>query len=451
MRAGVAAGHPATAEVGAEILYEGGTAADAVVAMALASCVAETVMSGLLSGCHAIVFDGSRVSNVNGFAALPAARADMLEVTVPFGDELVVYEIGSASCAVPGLPAALGELWERLGRLPWKRLVEPALSLARTGVALPEMHARTLAMLVAVHSRERGAAIFTPNGQVLDAGELLEQPGLVNCLEALAEEGAASVYRGSLAESLLAVDGVVLTAKELRDYRPRWSEPVLVPYRGRRIATRGGLSGVPDLLPRLPELRALSPKERVLALVSVLETPDEGGEHTTNMVAVDGHGRACVLTHSLGVGAGVWIPGFDVQLNNLLGEKDIVFGEPEPGDHLESRMAPALVFDADGLELAIGSAGATRLRSALSTVLAGVLDEELDAEEAVARPRIHPMPDLVDAEPGVDDTALEELEASGRTVRRWDRIHHYFGGVSCVGRAGAAGDPRRSGAAILLP
>ena len=58
---------------------------------------------------------------------------------------------------------------------------------------------------------------------------------------------------------------------------------------------------------------------------------DEGGEHTTNMVAVDAHGRACVLTHSLGVGAGVWLPGFDVQLNNLLGESDIAFGEPAPG------------------------------------------------------------------------------------------------------------------------
>ncbi len=69
---------------------------------------------------------------------------------------------------------------------------------------------------------------------------------------------------------------------------------------------------------------------------------------------------------------------------------------------------------------------------------------------AVARPRVHPTPEVVDAEPGVDEAALEELEARGRTVRRWDAFHHYFGGVSCVGRAGAAGDPRRSGAAIVL-
>src|SRR5687767_2520866 len=141
MRAGIAAGHPATAAVGAEILADGGTAADAVVAMALASCVAETVMSGLLAGCHAIAFDGSRVMNLDGFAAVPSGVGDLTELEIPFGDEVVAYAIGPASCAVPGLPGALGELWERLGRLPWTRLCEPALELARTGVPVPEMHA----------------------------------------------------------------------------------------------------------------------------------------------------------------------------------------------------------------------------------------------------------------------------------------------------------------------
>ena len=57
MIAGVAAGHPATAAAGVEILAEGGTAADAAVAAGLASCVAETVMTGLLGGGHAIVLD----------------------------------------------------------------------------------------------------------------------------------------------------------------------------------------------------------------------------------------------------------------------------------------------------------------------------------------------------------------------------------------------------------
>jgi gamma-glutamyltranspeptidase/glutathione hydrolase len=450
MRPGVAAGHPATTDVGAEILEDGGTAADAVVAMALASCVAETVMSGLLAGCHAIVFDGSRVLNLDGFAAAPSVQGELTELPIAFGGELVVYSIGPASCAVPGLPGALGELWERFGRLPWTRLVEPALSLARRGVPLPKMHARSLEMLGGVYSLERGEDLFVRDGRTLAEGDVLDQPGLTQALEALSQEGAASMYRGSLAEALLAVDGIVVTTDDLHDYRPTWGEPVLAGFQGHRIATRAGLSGLPELLPRLPRLADLSDTERVLALVSTLETAQAGGEHTTNMVAVDGHGRACVLTHSLGVGAGVWVPGFDTQLNNLLGESDIAHGDPQPGDHLQSRMAPTLAFDANGLALAVGAAGATRLRTALTTVLAGVLDEDLDPETAVSRPRVHPTPDVVDAEPGVDEKALSELESRGRTVRRWERFHHYFGGVSCVGRNGAAGDPRRSGAAILL-
>jgi gamma-glutamyltranspeptidase/glutathione hydrolase len=388
--------------------------------------------------------------NLDGFAAFPSTSGELVDLPIAFGDELVVYSIGSASCAVPGLPQALGELWERLGRLPWRRLCEPALELARCGVVLPEMHERSLDMLGELYALERGAELFVRDGRLMRAGELLEQPGIVQALEALADEGASSVYRGSIAEALLRVDGVGITQADLVDYRAVWREPTEVELYGGRVATRSGLSGVPELLPRLPRLAGLSTAERVLALVDVLETHAEGGEHTTNMVAVDGHGRACVLTHSLGVGAGVWLTGFDLQLNNLLGESDIAFGEPNPGDHLESRMAPALVFDSDGLELAIGAAGATRLRTALATVLAAILDERLDAEAAVSLPRVHPTPEVVDAEPGVDEAALALLEERGRTVRRWEHFHHYFGGVSCVGRAGAAGDPRRSGAAVTL-
>jgi gamma-glutamyltranspeptidase len=70
MRAAVAAGHPATAGAGIEILAEGGTAADAAVAAALASCVCETMMTGLLCGAHAIVWDGRRALNLDGLPSL---------------------------------------------------------------------------------------------------------------------------------------------------------------------------------------------------------------------------------------------------------------------------------------------------------------------------------------------------------------------------------------------
>src|SRR6266508_5797196 len=114
MQAGVAAGHPATTAAGMEILREGGSAADAAVAACLASCVAETIMTGLLGGGHAIVFDAAdgSVRSLDCFVAVPSGEGDELEeLAVPFGEELVHYAIGAASCAVPGVPAGLDALW----------------------------------------------------------------------------------------------------------------------------------------------------------------------------------------------------------------------------------------------------------------------------------------------------------------------------------------------------
>jgi len=75
-----------------------------------------------------------------------------------------------------------------------------------------------------------------------------------------------------------------------------------------------------------------------------------------------------------------------------------------------------------------------------------VLHDGSTVQDAIDRPRFHPADPLVNAEPGVDEAFLSALEANGRTVRRWPALHHYFGGVSAVGRAGAGADPRRSGA-----
>ena len=55
---------------------------------------------------------------------------------------------------------------------------------------------------------------------------------------------------------------------------------------------------------------------------------------------------------------------------------------------------------------------------------------------------------VVNAEPGIDEEWLRGLEESGRPVRRWAARHHYFGGVSAVGRRSAGADPRRSGLAL---
>jgi gamma-glutamyltranspeptidase/glutathione hydrolase len=457
--AGVAAGHPATTAAGIEILASGGSAADAAVAASLASCVAETVMTGLLGGGHAIYYDGASgtARNLDCFIAVPGLGAaprdaELIELEVPFGAELVHYSIGPATCGVPGLPAGLVALWEEHGRLPWARLVEPALRLAESGVEFPPAHAACLAMLAPVMTMNEGAAIYAPRGELLAAGERLDQPGLVAALGALADD-PASVYNGSIGAQLLALcaeRGGLVTQDDLDAYAAVWTEPVGVPYLDLELLTRGGLSGVPATVPRLPRLAGLDATERVLALVDVLEAPSAGGGDTTNVSVVDAEGNACAFTSSLGLGSGDFVPGLDLHLNSMLGEVDLLRGRLDPGARMQSMMAPTVALDHAGVVLAAGAAGGTRLRTALLGVLAGMLDEGLLPEDAVARPRFHPSPDVVNAEPGVDETALQVLEAGGWSVRRWPAPHHYFGGVSVVSRSGAAGDPRRNGAATTL-
>ena len=447
----VAAGHPATAAVGAAILAAGGTAADAAAAAGLASCVAETVMTGLLGGGHAVYFDaaGGVVRNLDCFVSVPSgAGAAMESLRVEFGDELVHYAIGAASCAVPGLPAGLEALWRAYGRLPWRDIVEPALELARAGVPMPKAHASCLAMLAPVMTMREGAALYAPHGDLLTEGELLRQPGLVAALELLRDEGAASVYTGSIGAALLdllAARGGAITADDLASYSAEWRDAQTCRFAGRHIHTRGGLSGLPELLGRF------DPAGGSTALLLALEQEAPGGGHTTNLTVVDAEGNACVLTSSLGLGSGDWLPGLDLHLNSMLGETDLVREPLRPGSRMASMMAPTRAFRAGGgLELALGAAGGTRLRTALASVLAAVLHEGLPPQAAIDRARFHPADGIVNAEPGVDEEWLSALEADGRIVRRWPARHHYFGGVSAVGSGGAGADPRRSGAVALL-
>jgi gamma-glutamyltranspeptidase / glutathione hydrolase len=462
--AGVAAGHPATVDAGVEILEAGGSAADAAVAASLASCVAETVMTGLLGGGHAVYHERGAapgdVEVLDFFVAAPGrdARgpgAEMLRLEVPFGVEIVHYAVGIASCGVPGVPAGLERLWELHGRLPWARLVEPALRLARDGVAMPPAHAACLEMLAPVMTMREGARIYAPEGRLLRPWEQLRQPGLVDALEAVAREGAAAVYRGTLAEALLALmeeRGGLVTRTDLETYEPVSSPAVSVRFGALTVCTRRALNSPSAVFERLgADGGAASASERAVRLARALAARDGAG-HTTNVTVVDRDGNACVVTTSLGLGSGDWLPGYDLHLNSMLGEADLLTGELGPGERMASMMAPTVVLDEQNeLRLAIGAAGGTRLRSALVQVALGVLEQGQSAESAVRQPRLHPAGEVVHVEPGFGDEVLAVLRAAGFEVRAWPALHHYFGGVSLITPTGAAGDPRRSGDARTLP
>jgi gamma-glutamyltranspeptidase/glutathione hydrolase len=257
MRAAVAAGHPATVDAGIEILQEGGNAADAAVAASLASCVAETVMTGLLGGGHAAVAWEGEVRMLDFFVAVPGLgverrEVELVQLRVPFGAELVHYAVGIGSCAVPGVLAGLDELWRAHGSMEWSRLVEPALRLARHGVEMPAAHAACLEMLAPVMTMREGERIYSPEGRLLQTGERLEQPGLVRALELVAEEGGRSASLDHALLELMGERGGLVTATDLRSYKPRWDEPVRAEYAGVTLFSREALNSP------LPVLSALT-------------------------------------------------------------------------------------------------------------------------------------------------------------------------------------------------
>jgi gamma-glutamyltranspeptidase/glutathione hydrolase len=148
-----------------------------------------------------------------------------------------------------------------------------------------------------------------------------------------------------------------------------------------------------------------------------------------------------------------------MHLNNMLGEEDLNpqgYHRHEPGRRIPSMMAPTVVLREGKPEVALGSAGSNRIRSAILQTIIGVVDDGMTASEAVNRPRVHFERGVVDAEPGVDEAQLEALERDGWQVSRWVERNLYFGGVQAVardpitGELSGGGDPRRGGASVLV-
>ncbi|MEU4221510.1 gamma-glutamyltransferase [Actinoplanes sp. NPDC026623] len=461
--AGIAANHPATAEAGLQILRAGGTAADAAVAAVLATCVAETIYTGLGGGGFATYFEAATgsVTCLDFFVSVPGTDGDrragpMIAVDVFFGGMPQVYSIGGASVAVPGVPAGCGEVHRRWGRLPWADLVAPALGLARTGVALPPAHAGTLGSCAPALAHGEGAAIYAPDGALLRGGDLLFHPGLDSALEALSAEGPAVFYTGSVARLMVdtvRAGGGALGPLDLAAYRvleTRVDHATLGSY---RVRARHDLNRTVDTIAALPGGLPDQPRPaRAVAIAAALR--DRGRQKigdTTNVSVVDAEGNACVITTTMGLGAAVWLPGLGINMNSMLGEGELITDDLAPGVRMSSNMCPLVVIDAAGdLAIAAGSAGASRIRTALVHTLLGVLIDGVDTPAAIARPRFHVVDDTVHAEPGCPRDELDALSEAGWIINEWPDVDHYFGGVTAVGAGGAAGDPRRDGVGLLL-
>jgi gamma-glutamyltranspeptidase/glutathione hydrolase len=180
--------------------------------------------------------------------------------------------------------------------------------------------------------------------------------------------------------------------------------------------------------------------------------------NTTHVSVMDSEGACASVTCSNGSCSGVVVPGTGLHLNNMLGEEDLnpEGHRHEPGTRVPSMMAPTMVLHDGRPELAVGSAGSNRIRSAILQTIINVVDRRRGAQEAVEAARLHYENGVVEAEPGITPQALDDLEQDGWQVVRWQEKNLYFGGVQAAARnpeSGAlsgGGDPRRGGVAVLV-
>jgi gamma-glutamyltranspeptidase/glutathione hydrolase len=506
MKGVVAAGHPLTAQTGADVLRDGGNAVDAAVACVLMSFVAESPLTGPGAGGFMLLHTaGGENHLLDFFVVAPGRGLDgrepgaLMPIDVRFSEDAVQrFNVGPSSCGAYGTTLGLAEALGRFGSARLADLTAGPARAAREGVEVVPMQAFLFEVLEPIlRSTAEADAIYAPGNRLLAEGDRIRLPELGDLLDRLGAEGPSFLYEGDVAATVsdwVLERGGLLTREDLAAYEVVERRPVRVAYRGREVLTNpppssGGIliADALGILERLDEphdpfviaeviastnrardaefLEGLATEgylERFLAkeaLDSVATEVRARLGNTTHIAVMDADGACASVTCSNGSCSGVIVPGTGVHLNNMLGEQDLNplgYHRHEPGARVPSMMSPTVVLSDGRPEVALGSAGSNRIRSAILQTILGVVDHRLPAQEAVSSSRLHVEGREVEAEPGVDPVALDRLERGGWTVRRWAERNLFFGGVQAVarnpetGELTGGGDPRRGGVAMVV-
>jgi len=378
---------------GAAVLADGGNAVDAAVATALALAVTYPEAGNLAGGGFAVIRTADGRLYALDFRETAPAGVWPGAFLGPDGRPRPSASLaGGLSVGTPGTPRGLEALHRKLGRLPWRRLVEPAIRLARDGFRVPAtLHADLAQNAGRMKPIPSTAAVFFPEGAPPAVGAILRQPALAATLEAIAELGADGFHRGPVARRVVddvRATGGVLTEEDLALYEPVWRDPFIVDYGRWRIVTmpppsaggvlllsilgqlaaaprdvaalpadarmhlvaeaerrayadRNEFLGDPDCV-RIPLARLLAPA-RLAALGESIDldkaTPSasiragavpDGGPSTTQLSVATADGEAVSLTTTLNetFGNAETVPGVGVLLNNEMDDFAVTPGQP---------------------------------------------------------------------------------------------------------------------------
>lgn len=509
MKGIIAAGSPRTAEAGQQILAAGGNAFDAAVGAALVSCAAEPAMTGAAGGGFLNAFTADGQATLFDFFVQtprrkrPTEEIDFGPIIIDFGDTKQTFHVGLGAAATPSNLFGFFHVHSRLGRLPFKEVIAPAVAAARQGVQVTPFFRYCLDLVgPALTAHESGRNLILQKGRMPEVGEWFFNPELADTLELLAKEGLRALREGEPAQQTARFcreQGGHLTLEDFQHYQVIERRPLILPYRdylvhtnpppatgGSMIALTLALLAGTDLhqagFGQAAHLRHLTNAlhqvriarrdhfddhkyeadilDRFLDPAFVTHIQAEIAKYagnigcTTHLSVIDKDLNVAAVTTSLGQGCGYVVPGTGIMLNNMLGESDLNpkgFHQWPEDVRITSMMSPTILLRQGKPVMALGTGGANRIRSTVAQVISGVADFGFSPEEAILAPRLHFEPGNLDIEPGFAAEALAGIttpEPLKHTV--FQSKHFYFGGVHSVyvsqdGTLGGFGDPRRHG------
>lgn len=475
----VACEHPTAAVVGLRVLDDGGTAADACVAMAAAMDVLSPMQTGMGGDVFLLFYEAEtgQVTGINGAGRAPGAASveklrDLGLTEMP--------ERGGLTITVPGAVRLWEDAANHFGNQPLARLLEPAWELAENGHPVAGVVARYWEQYADVlRENDAAARTFLPEGRAPVEGEIFSQVDLASTLSAVAEGGADVFYRGEIGASIARSTreaGGYLSEEDLASHESTFVEPISTDYRGvtvYEIPPPGQGVAALEMLNILEgfELAALDPSgaERIhleveakkLAFADLhdeigdpeffqrAENPTGrliskdyaatlrgriSGEHasemepeptpggdTTYLCAVDAEGNGCSFINSLyrGFGSGVVAEGTGVCLHNRGNSFRLEPGHPNaiaPGKQPMHTIIPGLATREGALWAVFGVMGAAMQPQGQAQLLVNLLDYGMDPQEAVDHPRHRHEDGVLLVEGRVPESEIEDLRGRGHLV-----------------------------------
>ncbi|MCA8021499.1 gamma-glutamyltransferase [Burkholderia metallica] len=273
----IAAANPLATQAGYEMLTAGGTAIDAAIATQMVLALVEPQSSGIGGGAFMLYFDGKTTQAYDGRETAPAAATDRLFYG-PTGQPMSFYEgvVGGRSVGTPGVLRMLDAAHRAHGKLPWRRLFQPAIRLAEHGFTISPRLATLIANDRYLKNDPAARAYFyNADGTPKAAGTVLKNPALATVLRQVADRGANAFYSGAIARDIVTkvrkhpTNPGLLSLQDLARYKAKVRAPLCADYRrsvvcGMPPPSSGGLAiaqmlGILEAMPDWQQIGAQKP------------------------------------------------------------------------------------------------------------------------------------------------------------------------------------------------